>query len=332
MADSGEDELVFPHESPSLNSRKNLRSNSHVKILKAVEVPQKPSMKSMAAVSKAFMQSPETVSLSSSSSHREMSNDYETPATSVAVTPAEFAIDASGKLSSIRCLPLTEAAKRNTVESPVNMLKGKRKRIAVDDDLEADRRMAQALQAEEYGETLLMNATTSRKKTRVADSDEDEMSLTDPPSDIDMDPPSEEESVVIDRRALKKIKTKATSSLPTRKARDNARTSIAQKASLGIMDSDDDDDEESEYLSEADSDILSDAETLDSIMNSNDIGNAAAITAAPDTLPATSNFATRRQRRVGTASRRERTRPWEDRVIFHTPIFLTDLLMLALGY
>ena len=270
------------------------------------------------------MHIPETLSICSSSTHREMSNDYETPATSVAVTPSELAVNAPGKVSSTRRRPFEETAAGNAFGSPIESSNRKRKRANLDCDLEGDRRMAEALQAEEYGEVPFTNNTMPHGKVRILDSDEEEMSLTEPPSDPDVDFWNEEDSITNDRRVVKNIKTQGTSLLPTRKARDNARTSIAQKASLGIMDSDDE--EESEYLSEADSDILSDAETLDSIVNGDDVGGAVAVTAASETLPAASTSTTRR--RVATAARRGRALRWEDKVISHAATNISILLIL----
>ena len=316
---SDNDELVPAQEPSPLSIQKKHRSSSHVKVLKAVEVPHQASVKAKFPRRRATTQSSKTVSLSSRSSHRDFSHEYETPATSVAVTPAEFAIDKPEKAPSSRSLPLRAVSARTGLESPFDNVKGKRKRTALDDEFEVDQRLAEALQAEEYAETAQPAATMSRRKTLVLDSDEDEISLTEPPSDMDLDQPSEDSSIIVDRRAVKKIKTNATSSLATRRARDNARTSIAQKASLGIMDSDDEVEEEaeSEYTSEADSDILSDAETLDSIMDNNDIQTAATVTAAPNTLPTASNAPVRR-RGAGRGRRSER---WEDRV-FLTAISL----------
>ena len=281
-------------------------------MLKAVEVPHKSSVKSKFTRGRACTPNPETISVSSRSTHRDFSNEYETPATSVAVTPAEFVIDKPGQAASSKSLPLRAVSARVGFESPFDNVKGKRKRTALDDELEADQRLAEALQAEEYGERPKLAVTRSRREILVLDSDDDELPLSEPPSDMDLDQPSDDESIIIDRRAMKKIKTNAASSLPTRRARDKARTSIAQKASLGIMDSDDEEEEEaeSEYTSEADSDVLSDAETLDSIMDSNDIQTAATVTAAPNTLPAASNAPIRRQ----TVRRWRSNERWEDRV------------------
>ena len=311
---SDDDELVSAGGPLILSPQLKNHATAPVKVFKAVEVPHQTSVKVRRTQRKTSGQSPETVSLSSRSSHRDFSHEYETPATSVAVTPAERITDMPGKLSYSKSLPLRSVSARNRLESSFDNIKGKRKRTYLDDELEADQRLAEALQAEEY-RGVTQPVESSRRKFQVLDSDEDETSLTDPPSDMDLDSSSRDESIIIDRRAVKKIRTNATSYLPARRARDKARTSIAQKASLGIMDSDEEEDEvESEYTSEADSDVLSDVdsleEALDHVMDSNDIQTAATITAAPNTLPAASNI------RVPMAGRRRGHRDdmWETRV------------------
>lgn len=271
-------------------------SRKTVRILKEVAVPRKKNSRLDSP------QSPSSIS-STISSRRDCSLEYDTPGTSAAVTPAEFSAEGSKSKSSSRGISMRRlnGTTRMAAETPSSATsKGKRKREPEDeleDLISSDARLAQALQAEEYAD--LEPREKKRRNLRIEDSDEEADSLSDVPSDFDAESISRPTSVQADRRTVKKIKTGGR--LPTRAARDNARKSIADKASLGILDDHDkdvmDDSELSDYLSDMDSETADNTDYDDngSVLNSTDLGLAAVITGAPSTLP--NGGRRRRQRR-----------------------------------
>lgn len=197
--------------------------------------------------------------------------------------------------------------------------RGKRKRGSEDeinDLMNSDARLAHALQAEEYADSE--PRAKKGRKLKIEDSERDADSLSDVPSDFDIESISRSTSVQADRQKVKAIKTGGR--LPTRAARDNARKSIADKASLGILDDDIndamDDSELSDYLSDMDSEATNSYYDDESILNPTDLETAAVVTGAPSTLP---NIGRRRRRQLPIASAqaaqtlRGRPNPWTSR-------------------
>ena len=255
-------------------------------VLKAVAIPT-PDSKTAFYRNRNMFPSHSPVSTASLSSARERSSGYDTPGTSLAVTPAESTI--KGELL-FRVPPKpSSTAPFGRIKSRLgsSLVRGKRKRTGTMegsmeiDIVDSDARLASALQAEEYDEdAVIQSKPINRRRRRVQDSEDDIIGISDVLSDSDGDG-----SIEADQRKIKKIKVD--SRLPTRAARDSARKSIAQKASLGIADTEDSDlSAESEYLSELDSmDFDDESDDGADLLQPNDIATAAAITAAPGTAP-----------------------------------------------
>ena len=195
------------------------------------------------------------------SSPRDQSIEYDTPGTSTVATPAELSIEVRKSL-----------------------LASKRKRYSAD-DVAADARLAEALQAEEYED--IDNKPNKRSRLSVVnDSDDDESLL----SDL-----SEEDSFghpvgFQDRRS----KPAGRASLPSRSARDSAKKMIT---SLRI---DDSEEESVSEFSELNSDDLDDEPESES--DTEDVPTIAAAVATLDsTVPNTEQTASsapaRRRRR-----------------------------------
>ena len=286
-------------ESDVLAMEPSSSSRSTVKILKEVAIPIKKSSEHEA---------PQSPSSSSSviSSRQDYSIGYDTPGTSAAVTPAEFIAERSKSKSLFggTNMKTLNGAMRMSAETPSSVLsKGKRKRGSEDelrDLMDSDARLAHALQAEEYAEAE--PRAKKGRKLKIEDSEQEAESLSDVPTDFDIESISRSTSMQADRQKVKAIKTG--SRLPTRAARDNARKSIADKASLGILDDDDNDamndSELSDYLSDMDSEAVDNSDYDDEgVLNPTDIGIAAAVTGAPSTLP---NAGRRRRRQLPMAS------------------------------
>ena len=133
---------------------------------------------------------PSTSSVASPlSSLRGQSSENDTPATSLAVTPAE----------SVRKPSLTRSMRSITNESQPNIFasKKKRKRIEVDDLMEADARLALALQEEE-DEQSFIGKSRKTPKTTIDDSDD---SLSSVPDDED----SEDDEPIVKRARNKRF-------------------------------------------------------------------------------------------------------------------------------
>ena len=120
---------------------------------------------------------PSTSSVTSPlSSVRDHSSEHDTPATSLAVTPAE----------SIAKTDLARARSKtsNKIVSKTSVSKTKRKRLEEDDLVEADARLAQALQEEEYEEQPLV--IKSRRAPKAISDDSDDL-LSSAPDEDDSD-------------------------------------------------------------------------------------------------------------------------------------------------
>lgn len=215
---------------------------------------------------------------SSLSSVRQQSSEYETPGTSVVVTPAESLVKEErsfkrprGVISSIPSYQSEEPCK------------GKRKRLEIDELIEADALLARKLQEQEYGEDQEVAPRPKQRRAPnvlIEDSD-DESLLSELSGEHSLDPGdfpvidipssgkpnrrrnkallsqaalehvegdrSQEESLDEDEiseapmPSNKRVKTNHRTSLPSRAARDSAKQSIKDRTSRRVLDSEDSD-------------------------------------------------------------------------------------------
>lgn len=174
------------------------------------------------------------------SSIRASSNEYETPGTSTAVTPVESLIKGTRPSRALR----SKANQTSLLsQAPTSV---KRKRAAKDELLEADALLAQALQDEEYAEQETIPQLSRRdRRSFVVDSEDDIGSLTSPKEEAS----SEDESL-----APKRVRRSNRTSLPTRAARHDAKTSIKNEVTNQMPDSDESEVSEfTEFRSDSDS-------------------------------------------------------------------------------
>ena len=237
---------------------------------------------------------------SSLSSVRDQSSEYETPGTSVAVTPAESLV----KEEQIFKRP-SRISSNITPHRPRELFKGKRKRLEIDELMEADALLAQTLQEQEYGNDQEV-APRQGRNGQIEDSEESLLSelsrghSPDPdnfpklniptsrgfkrrrpnallsqaaPPDVDGDL-SHGESLNEDEISetaitrVKRVKTIHRTSMPSRAARDSANKSIRNRTSCRILDSEDSDlsdhsDNVSLFGSDSGSDAFEDSEDVD---------------------------------------------------------------------
>lgn len=218
---------------------------------------------------------------SSLSSVRDQSSEYETPGTSVAVTPAESLV--KGGRSHLRSGKGSSAV--ISKEATQSVSKGKRKRTESDDVMDVDELLAQALQEEEY-EEMPKNSKSMRvpigktvdsdsdkelhfksgrpPKSQMKNSDDDDMALFDD-SEAAADDLNSDQGPSATRQQMSRNKRKKTrNGLPCRAASDKAKESTRIKLDQ-VMDSEDD---ENSALSDvsvftvdaAESDFLEDSE------------------------------------------------------------------------
>ena len=243
---------------------------------------------------------------SSLSSVRDQSSEYDTPGTSVAVTPAESLV--KGERSFKRP---SRISSNMTSYQPEEPFKGKRKRLEVDEFMEADAMLAQRLQEQEYGEDYEVTPGFRRVRNGPV-GDSEESLLSDLSREHSPDPddcpgltivtserpnrrrhkallsrtaPAEEEFLDEDEFSEipitrnKRVKTDHSTSLPSRAARDSAANkSIKDKTSSRILDSEDSDlsdysDDVSLFGSDIGSDAFEDSEDADE--DADDVGGAA---------------------------------------------------------
>ncbi len=306
---------------------------------------------------------------SSLSSVRDQSSEYDTPGTSVAVTPAE---------SLVKGEPFFKRPSRissnMTSYQPGEPFKGKRKRLEVDELMEADAMLAQRLQEQEYGEDHEVTPAFRRVRNGPV-GDSEESSLSDLSREHSLDPddspglaivtserpnrrrhkvllsqtaPAEEES--LDEEELseipvtrnKRAKTDHRTSLPSRAPRDSAANkSIKDKTSSRILDSEDSDlsdysDDVSLFGSDIGSDAFEDSEDADE--DADDVGGAANNSpSAPTAIPSTGRRGTVRrgapsaQATNSTRGRRSWQRRVEDRVSSGLPLISHPGLRHTLG-
>ena len=300
-----------------LSSVPNVPSPAGSKIFKAVAIP-------ITNFRRASRQAPShSPSAASSvlSSYCENSNDDDTPFTSAAVTPAEFCTyGRKTRLPTDRMVNSVSDNSRTRGISTPSSSGGKRKRKCRTDDEMAEQVMgdallAQSLQEQEYAETNVQpNMPRKRgRKPKILDSEDEVDGSVEISSLVSDDPSSQGSSIQHDREKVKRVKTIGSTFLPSRAARDSARKSIAEKASMIIMDSDEEElSEMSVYDSNLDSELEYSDLDDDDVVDPNDLATAANITAAPQTL---SNAPRRRRRHLAQtnspeATGRSRRFPW----------------------
>lgn len=177
-------------------------------------------------------------------------SDYETPATSAAVTPAESVTRGpSAKISkSSRVNAAARAIELQQSQYALGRPPSNRKRRAVtmamndySDNESPDAKLAQKLQAEEYEDAASLHAPTKRRKTSratssvpIVDSSEDSMGgLSDPPSS---DTDSEDDIPIAAKRQASSNRSRPLTS--RRSARRSGKKTIARNDSI-IIDSED---------------------------------------------------------------------------------------------
>lgn len=210
-------------------------------------------------------------------------DDYDTPGTSAAVTPAE----SLGKGRR----PLSRPSKlvRGSLTEDALATKGKRKRNVATSDViaDADALLARAWQEEEYAkddEEVDVKPPSARRapKTPIQDTDEEMDGL----SDLSGDP------IEVATSSRKRPKLSGPSSLPSRSARDEAKGSIRRKVSQQVLDSDQSAmSEESEFISEVDSDGFGESEAIEDSLDESDAPEQPGSSVSAPTAPATSSKA-----------------------------------------
>lgn len=285
---SDSDDLMNPPEESSseedpLISKRTSKSQPGQKVLKAVAIPANTPVTSVGARRRVpSSQSPSSIE-STLPSTRDHSAEYDTPATSTAATPAEM----SNKVSK-------------------NVSTSKRKRAGMN-AVDADARLAEALQAEEYEDVQTKPAKKSRLSV-VGDSNDDESVLSDLPGDDSFD----------DDVALKSRKPKPAgrASLPSRSARESAKKTIT---SLRIEDSEEDSMSEFSELNSDDLDDQSESESDDEAVRTIATAVATLDATMPDAEQTTTSVTAPRRRRRGApgnaAAVAERQANWRRRRI-----------------
>ena len=316
IADS--DDLSFNNE--IVSDVPKVPSPTGNKVFKAVAIPIMRPIDASPRDRQAPSHSP-SGSSSAFSRYRENSNEDDTPCTSAAVTPAECSIEGrkTNLLSEGMTNNLLSDSKRRGVGIPSSSRdKGKRKRAKedeMDEQIIDDALLAQSLQEQEYAESDAQPSVPKKRgrRSKVLVSEDEFNDTVEFSSQVNDDLFSRRSSIQHDREKLKRVKTVGSTSLPSHAARDSARKSIAEKASIGIMDSDEEElSDMSIYESDLDSELeYSDIDDDDTV-DPRDLATAAEITAAPETLP---NPSRRRRRRAALsnspdAARGSRRFPW----------------------
>lgn len=277
----------------ALSSGRGASSKTASKPLKGVVIPASQFKAPAGSGRPSSAKSPSSVS-SLLSSRRDQSSEYDTPGTSAVGTPAESAIKV--ETSSRLTLGGNALAQiKHRPKLPLSGANGKRKREEVDELAEvstgADALLAQTLQEEEYQDFAPNRGKPAKARKLIEDSEEG-----DSVSDLSSEFSASEMLADVGRPKSKKTKTGGRIALPSRAARDSARRSIADKSSLGIVDTEDS--ELSDYMSEFDSE---DSDSEDSVGEEDeDQLQQPEITAAAATAPSA-----RRPHRI----RRARTMP-----------------------
>ena len=233
------------------------RLSSTTKILEAVAVPLSRPWRGQEQ--RDFSETPSSISSALSSGD----DEYDTPETSAAVTPAEFGIET-------RKMRLLGKNDPNASRTPVSVdSTGKRKRGpkgATVEQVRDDAMLAQALQEEEYSSARPAEPQALRgRKSRILDSEDEADESVGSFSVVHTEdlPRSRTSSIVSSRHRAKRVKTDGHMSLPSRAARDSARKSIAEKTSTRITHEDDDENEDQD-LDDAESTLSAYGSDLDS--------------------------------------------------------------------
>ena len=313
--------------------------------------PTKPKKRSTAQVLKNVVvpgNSRSSLRSSLSSVHDQLT-DYDTPATSVDVTPAESLVkeESAGR-------KLSQNVGSHGVIGSYTSAKGKRKRMAENGFLEADARLAQALQEEEYKQQPTHPDRKRTKESCIEDSEDEPFSSSAP--NIGLTPTGSttrkrrpapkphlrserfsdesngvaaDNNMALELPRTKKSRTSLSSSLPSRAARDIAKTSLKDIESQLIPDSEDDDlssdlSDVSMFSSESDSDEnegfeRSDEEDDEIMEGSSNMANAVVENHTP---PGAATLTTDRRRasaaRNGNFRRSRLATVREDRVSWDT--------------
>ncbi|KAL8789850.1 MAG: hypothetical protein Q9213_000918 [Squamulea squamosa] len=280
------------------------------KVLKAVAIPS-ASFKVPVPPARHFSSRSPSSSVSALSSVRDQSiDDYDTPGTSAAVTPAE-SVDRGrrppAQPQKLHRGSLLSMEKASTINS-------KRKRVnsAAANFVDADALIAAALQEEEYAGNDGKPSSAKRAPTiPILDTDEDMEIL----SEMTDDP------VELSTSSPKRPKLSGRLSLPSRSARDQAKQSIRRKAYQKILDSDESEVSEfSEVISELDSDGSEESEAIEESEDQSVAAGQASSSVLPTTTPSnTSRAAMRAANRLnranGQASSQRGPRGWRARMV-----------------
>lgn len=192
-------------------------------------------------------------------------SEYETPGTSVVVTPAEvsLALSTSGKKVSATARAIALRTSSQGLNGRNTSKKRRAQDMAADGfpDIGTDAQLAQRLQAEEYEELDSVDAGTS-KRTKISNS-----SRRLPRRETDS--PSLSDVVIVDSDSDDDIPLSSVrggrGALPSRAARDSAKKSISTKLATIVPDSEDDESSSLEDLEDVDDESeLSDTFTMDS--------------------------------------------------------------------
>ncbi len=239
-------------------------------LLKEVAIPTPKVSASEGRLGRVLLsQSPSSIG-SVLSTSRDRSTGYDTPATSAAVTPAE----SLGQHSFSK--PLGNHIGRTLPNSKTMIgMKGKRKREEVDELVEADALLAQALQEEEYEDEMPQRGRPRKTLRKLVDDSDEDSELSEAPQE---DPDELEITETMRVRKNNRL------SLPTRAARETARKSITAKASREVMDTDDSDDISFTY-SDADFDSLEEDIDDDEDQTLPVTSTTAAVAPAPTATP-----------------------------------------------
>ena len=268
---------------------------------------------------------------SSLSSVRDQSSEVDTPGTSLAVTPAEPLIE-EDHLAQRMTDSSNKTASRSKSQVSSN---GKRKRGVEDEFINADARLAQALQEDEYNEPPAPASSKRGRKPCVADSDDDPLTSS----------PLQVSSLLVPQKSRKHMSaakpasyprhpfeagsgevsgySQAAGALTAKKARTTLRTSLpprsAREAATEAMNGtrvsnvvDSEDSESSDDMSNASSfESELDSEVFQVSDDSEEAEPIDALAALPDPTPRSINTASStaapRQRRRAPAARTPNT-------------------------
>ena len=223
-------------------------------------------------------------------------SEYETPGTSAVVTPAE----PFSKRGQVVQRPKTLGSLPSGRISRKAETKGKGKRTAEEDLVEADARLARALQEQEYDDSDSMPLAGKKRRaplrvTEVSPSDDEQ----------DGEAVSSDSGFETHQRTIqstKRVKTNSGLSLPSRAAGAKARKSLAEQTLAGIVDSEDS--ALSDFI-DSDSEMFNASEVADDDVDASTeaSGPVASAIGGGDPLPA-------RKR-----ARRSRRLTWQERMM-----------------